>query len=426
MGHSHNHDQPILQDPARRRRASIILWALLAPVGALALIMVIALWPQGNYDRFALDGAMDTTGGASMQVGTVTRSLIQDCPSSMGLEEVGGKTLECNVTYLMPDSGGAEIALEIPPEQLHSREARPGDQIRYLDLSAVGSDSGSPYVFVDFVRTLPMSLLAVAYGLVVVLVAGWRGARAVIGLVGGIAFMIIFMVPALLEGGNPVLIALTGSTAIMFVALYFAHGLNAKTSTALLGTLFGLAVTAGLAVWLTDAAALTGANDEHAMTLSTVVPQISLPGLLICGLLVGGMGVLNDVTITQSATVWELAETAPHATARELFFKGMRIGRDHIASTVYTIAFAYAGAALPILAIAALSDQSFGTTLSSGSMAEEVIRILIGSIGLVLAIPVTTAIAVVVVKATGTGGAQGKASVSSGRRAKLSANDSQN
>jgi uncharacterized membrane protein len=178
-------------------------------------------------------------------------------------------------------------------------------------------------------------------------------------------------------------------------------------------------------VWLTDAAALTGANDEHAMTLSTVVPQISLPGLLICGLLVGGMGVLNDVTITQSATVWELAETAPHATARELFFKGMRIGRDHIASTVYTIAFAYAGAALPILAIAALSDQSFGTTLSSGSMAEEVIRILIGSIGLVLAIPVTTAIAVVVVKATGTGGAHGKASALKGRRAKLSANDSQ-
>ncbi|MGP9529142.1 YibE/F family protein [Glutamicibacter sp. AOP5-A2-18] len=404
----HHHDEPILQDPKRRRRASIILWALLAPIGALALVMVIILWPQGNYDKFALDGNMDTAGGATMATGTVMRSGTEQCPSSKGLEDVGGKVLDCNVTYVMPDSGGAEIQLEIPAEMLQSRDARPGDNLRYLDLSKVDTTSGSPYVFVDFVRTLPMALLAIAYGVVVVLVAGWRGARAVIGLIGGIAFMIFFMVPALIEGGNPVLVGLTGATAIMFVALYFAHGLNAKTSTALLGTLFGLGVTAGMVLWLTDAAALTGANGESAITLSTVAPQISLPGLLICGVLVGGMGVLNDVTITQSATVWELAETSPRASAKELFFRGMRIGRDHIASTVYTIAFAYAGAALPILAIAALSNQGFGVTLTSGEMAEEVIRILIGSIGLVLAIPVTTAVAVMVVKATGTGGAHGK------------------
>lgn len=404
----HHHDEPILQDPKRRRRASIILWALLAPIGALALVMVIILWPQGNYDKFALDGNMDTAGGATMATGTVMRSGTEQCPSSKGLEDVGGKVLDCNVTYVMPDSGGAEIQLEIPAEMLQSRDARPGDSLRYLDLSKVDTTSGSPYVFVDFVRTLPMALLAIAYGVVVVLVAGWRGARAVIGLIGGIAFMIFFMVPALIEGGNPVLVGLTGATAIMFVALYFAHGLNAKTSTALLGTLFGLGVTAGMVLWLTDAAALTGANGESAITLSTVAPQISLPGLLICGVLVGGMGVLNDVTITQSATVWELAETSPRASAKELFFRGMRIGRDHIASTVYTIAFAYAGAALPILAIAAQSNQGFGVTLTSGEMAEEVIRILIGSIGLVLAIPVTTAVAVMVVKATGTGGAHGK------------------
>lgn len=410
MGH-HHHDEPILQDPRRRRRASIILWALLAPIGVLALVMVIALWPKGTYDKFALDGSMDTAGGATMATGTVTRSGMETCPSSEGLADVGGKTLECTVTYVMPVSGGAEIQMEIPPEMLQSRDVRPGDTLRYLDLSKVDTTSGSPYVFVDFVRTLPMTLLAIAYGVVVVLVAGWRGARAVIGLVGGIAFMIFFMVPALIEGGNPVVVGLTGATAIMFVALYFAHGLNAKTSTALLGTLFGLGVTAALALWLTDAAALTGANDESSMTLATVAPQISLPGLLICGVLVGGMGVLNDVTITQSATVWELAETSPKASAKELFFRGMRIGRDHIASTVYTIAFAYAGAALPILAIAAMSNQGFGVTLSSGEMAEEVIRILIGSIGLVLAIPVTTAIAVMVVKATGTGGAHGKRSL---------------
>lgn len=414
MGHHHDHS-PILQDPKRRRRASIILWALLAPVGIVALVMVIVLWPQGNYDRFALNNPMATGEGVSMSTGSVTRTEVEICPSSEGLDEFGGQELECPVTYVMPAQGGAEIQLEVPPETLSSREVKAGDVVRYLDLSQVSSE-GVPYVFVDFVRTTPMLLLAIAYGLVVVLVAGWRGARAVVGLVGGVTFMMAFMIPALLEGQNPILVALVGSTVIMFGALYFAHGLNAKTSTALLGTLFGLGVTAWLAVWLTDAAALTGATDEHAMTLSTVAPQVSLTGLLICGLLIGGMGVLNDVTITQSATVWELAEAAPHATARDLFFKGMRIGRDHIASTVYTIAFAYAGAALPILAIAALSDQSFGNTLTTGSMAEEVIRILIGSIGLVLAIPVTTLIAVLVVKATGTGGAHGVRTARSGRR----------
>ncbi|MGR6901351.1 YibE/F family protein [Glutamicibacter creatinolyticus] len=406
MGHHHHEHSQILLDPRRRKRASIILWALLAPVGAIALVMVIVLWPQGNYDRFALSGPMDTSGSVQMSTGTVTRTESQICPSSQGLDEVGGKELQCPVTYVMPDGGGAEIQLEVPPETLSSRDVGSGDRVRYLDLAGASTEA-VPYVFVDFVRTTPMVLLALAYALVVVLVAGWRGGRALIGLLGGVAFMMMFMVPALLEGQNPVLVALVGSTVIMFGALYFAHGLNAKTSTALLGTLFGLGVTAWLAVWLTDAAALTGATDEHAMTLSTVAPQVSLTGLLICGLLIGGLGVLNDVTITQSATVWELAEAAPRATAGELFAKGMRIGRDHIASTVYTIAFAYAGAALPILAIAALSNQGVGSTLSTGSMAEEVIRILIGSIGLVLAIPVTTLIAVLVVKATGTGGAHG-------------------
>ena len=223
------------------------------------------------------------------------------------------------------------------------------------------------------------------------------------GLAGGLAFIVGFMIPALLEGKSPMLVGLTASTVVMFAALYFAHGFSARTSTALLGTLFGLGVTAAIAVWATDAAALTGATDESALTLSTVVPELSLSGLLLCGLLIAGMGVLNDVTITQSSAVWELAEIAPHSTARQLFASGMRIGRDHIASTVYTIAFAYAGAALPILVLVSLYDRPLVDTLTTGQMAEEVIRILVGSIGLVLAIPVTTAIAVAVVKAVGSG-----------------------
>lgn len=408
----HHHGE-ILVDPGRRRRANLILWILLAPVGIAALLGSILLWPTGNHAPF-LDDPYGAGPGVSMSTGTVTETLTETCPSSQGLQEVGGKELECEISHVAPDSAGITFALEVPPETTHSRPLQPGDRIKYLDLSEVSDGSATPYVFVDFVRTVPLALLALAYAAVVCLVARWRGLRALLGLAGGLAFIVTFMIPALLEGKSPMLVGLVGSTVIMFAALYFAHGFSARTSTALLGTLFGLGVTAAIAVWATDAAALTGATDDAALTLNTVAPELSLSGLLLCGLLIAGLGVLNDVTITQSSAIWELAEIAPHSTARQLFASGMRIGRDHIASTVYTIAFAYAGAALPLMVLVSLYDRPLLDTLSTGEMAEEIIRILIGSIGLVLAIPVTTAIAVAVVKATGVEGA----APPSGRRAR--------
>jgi uncharacterized membrane protein len=192
-----------------------------------------------------------------------------------------------------------------------------------------------------------------------------------------------------------------GSVAIMIGVLYFAHGFSARTSTALLGTIFGLGITALLAAWSTGAAHLTGVGDENAYALVNASDQLSISSIILCGLIISGLGVLNDVTITQSSAVWELYELAPSTSARRLFAGAMRIGRDHIASTVYTIAFAYAGAALPVLILVSLYDRALIDTLTSGELAEEVVRTLVGSIGLVLAIPVTTAIAVAVVKAVG-------------------------
>jgi len=200
-----------------------------------------------------------------------------------------------------------------------------------------------------------------------------------------------------------------GSTVIMIGVLYFAHGFSARTSTALLGTIFGLGITSLLAAWATDAANLAGVGSHDAATLVNTSANISISGVILCGLIISGLGVLNDVTITQSSAVWELYELAPASSARKLFTSAMRIGRDHIASTVYTIAFAYAGAALPILIIVMLYDRPLMDTLTSSELSEEVIRTLVGSIGLVLAIPVTTLIAVLVVKATGIRAVDGSA-----------------
>lgn len=405
MGGSHAHasDVQILADPRRRRRAHFLLAVLLVPAALAAVAGTFLLWPGPSSDRVSLGDPYGVATGVAMETGTVERTVEETCPSSKAVAEAGGKELSCQVSYVVPRGGSAAVPVEVPPETVASRPLQPGDQIRYLDLHQASSAIAAPYVFVDFVRTVPLLLLAIAYALVVCLVARWRGFRALLGLVGGFAFIGYFMLPALVDGRPPLLVALVSATVIMFAALYFAHGFSARTSTALLGTLFGLAVTVLLAVWVSDAAYLTGVGDESSYTLSTTVPELSLSGLLLCGLLIAGLGVLNDVTITQSSAVWELAELAPGSSAGELFTAAMRIGRDHIASTVYTIAFAYAGAALPVLVLVSLYDRPLLDTFTTGQMAEEVAHILIGSIGLVLAIPVTTAVAVVVVKAVGSG-----------------------
>jgi len=262
-------------------------------------------------------------------------------------------------------------------------------------------DQPGTLIFVDFVRSVPMVLLAVLYAVVVVAVARWRGFRAILGLAGAFVVLAQFVLPGLVEGKPPLLLGLIGSVLIMVGVLYFAHGFSARTSTALLGTMFGLGVTALMAAWATDAAYLTGVGDEDTYQLVNMSDTISLSGVIMCGLIISGLGVLNDVTITQSSAVWEMYELAPHASAKRLFTGAMRVGRDHIASTVYTIAFAYAGAALPVLILVSLYERPLFDTLSSGELAEEIVRTLVGSIGLVLAIPMTTLIAVLVVKATG-------------------------
>jgi uncharacterized membrane protein len=290
--------------------------------------------------------------------------------------------------------GGESSRMQSPGPSILLAE---GDRITAVDISQVAQPGVDPLVFMDFQRDLPIALLAIVYALVVLLVARWRGLAAMAGL--GLAFVVLlgFTMPALLAGESAIGVALVTSSLVMFVTLYLAHGLSARTSTALLGTLVGLALTAGLAAWASGAAQITGTNDEMSAFLPSSAPGADLRGIALCGIVLAGMGVLNDVTITQASAVWELRAVAPAASRAELFTSAMRIGRDHIASTVYTIAFAYVGAALPLLMMVWLVDQSPTTALTSGEIAEEVVRTLVGSIGLVLAIPITTAIATLTV-----------------------------
>ncbi|MGF6835464.1 putative membrane protein [Paenarthrobacter sp. TE4293] len=428
MGHGHSHghsesSEPTPQALASRKRANWILAAILVPLGVLTLVAMMVMWPSGSREGITFSSPYQAAPGVTFDTGRIQSVVVESCTQTgqadAGQNNTGqnntGQTdpnqggqaggSQCTFAFTEPDKGGDVVKVVINPDVAMSHGVDVGDSIRYLNLSAVqgaNAGSGAPaYVFVDFVRSIPIAMLAVLYAAVVIAVARWRGFRALLGLVGAYFVLVSFILPGLVEGQPPLLLALVGSTVIMIGVLYFAHGFSARTSTALLGTIFGLGITALLAAWATDAANLAGVGNHDASTLVNMSPQISISGIILCGLIISGLGVLNDVTITQSSAVWELYELAPNTSARKLFTSAMRIGRDHIASTVYTIAFAYAGAALPILIIVMLYDRPLDEALTSAELSEEVIRTLVGSIGLVLAIPVTTLIAVLVVKATG-------------------------
>ncbi|WP_415857350.1 YibE/F family protein, partial [Sinomonas sp. G460-2] len=429
MGGGHSHADPV-EAPSRaatvaRRRATWILAAVLVPLGLVTLVAMVLLWPSGNRADLKLSNPYALAQGVTMDTGTVQQVAQSGC-------QKGQQPSQCTFAVTQPDAGGMAVRVAMNPDVMVSHGVKPGDRIRYLNLSKIqqaqqqgssdspqaeapgasgGAQAESPgasggaqspsFVFVDFVRTVPLLLLAGLYAVVVVAVARWRGLRALLGLGGAFAVLALFILPGLVEGKPPLLLALVGSTVIMMGVLYFAHGVSARTSTALLGTVFGLGVTAALASWAMDAGNLTGVGAHPAASLVNLGGNLSVSGIILCGLIIASLGALNDVTVTQASAVWELYELAPHTPARRLFSSALRIGRDHIASTVYTIAFAYAGAALPLLIIVALYDRPLLDALTGSELAEEVVRTLVGSTGLVLAIPMTTAIAVAVVKATG-------------------------
>jgi uncharacterized membrane protein len=273
-----------------------------------------------------------------------------------------------------------------------------GDGLQLMRIpQPAGAPADSAYSIFGIDRTNQLAWMAGLFVLVVLLVARLRGLLALVGLAFSGLVVVKFMLPALLTGESGLAVALTGAAAIMFVVLYLAHGPSLRTSTALAGTLVGVGITALVAHYAVDANRLSGAGDETGAILSSLVGELNFKGLLTCAIIVAGLGVLNDVTITQSSAVWELRAAAPDLPRRRLFGSAMRIGRDHIASTIYTIVFAYAGAALSVLLVLFLYQRPLLDLLGTEEIAAEIVRTLASSIGLVLAVPITTAIATLTV-----------------------------
>src|SRR5581483_2104738 len=256
-----------------------------------------------------------------------------------------------------------------------------------------GDPNAGGWYFSDFQRRGPLLALAVFFALAVVIFGRWRGLMALAGLAASFGVLVRFILPAILVGKNPVAVSVVGAAAIMFAVLYLAHGLNARTTTAVLGTVGALLFT-GLLAWIFVAGThLTGMADEESGLLAASLSGVSLRGLLLGGVVIGSLGVLDDVTVTQASAVWELHQANPAYGFQRLYAAGLRIGRDHIASTVNTLGMASAGASLPLLVLFTLSSRHLGDVLTSEIVATEIVRTLVGSIGLVSAVPITTALA---------------------------------
>ena len=256
---------------------------------------------------------------------------------------------------------------------------------------------GASYFFSDFQRRIPMIWLAALFALVIVGIGRLKGLTALIGVAATFVLLVEFMLPAMLSGSSPLAVSVVGASASMFIILYLAHGVSAMTTTALLGTLASLTITGVLAAVFVDAAHLLNIGADETAFLQLGEAQLNLQGLLLGGIIIGSLGVLNDVTVTQASAVWQLAEAEPHAGFADLYRRAMTVGRDHIASTVDTLVLAYAGASLPLLLLFTLVSRPFADVVSGSLVAEEIVRAMVGGIGLATSVPITTALATFVI-----------------------------
>ncbi|WP_409331546.1 YibE/F family protein [Trujillonella humicola] len=404
VGHSHGPDPdappPSAEVLARRRRAVHLMLFLLVPVGLATVVGLVALWPPDGPSRAQQAADVFFPAGTTYPDARVVSIDPYDCSLPNADGTVQELTCASVVVEVLEGEGAGQFQQLDLPAEVYAAGIEVDDVL--VLTRDPGAEGGPSYNFFDYERTTPLVLFALAFAIVVGAVARLRGLAALVGLAFAFFVLLQFVLPGLLSGQSPTAVTLTGASAIMFVVLYLAHGFSARTTTALVGTLFGLALVTVLGAVAVAVARLTGLTTEETVQLQSFDPSLDFSGLVLAGVVVAGLGVLNDVTITQASAIWQLREVDPSMGWRSLYRRGMAVGRDHIASTVYTVVFAYAGAAMPLLLLFEIYAQPAGVTLTSSALAEEVIRTLVGGIALVLAVPVTTAVGAFFATASGT------------------------
>lgn len=380
---------------ARRPSLTVALAAVLAAVAVGTGAGLVLLWPEERSVEGAEGLARPETERAEIVAIAAGECLTPGRPDCLRVEielETG------------PDAGtrtgldvGAELDPEIGQEIRVYRTGLPPDAV-------IGGVAADPYSFADFERRAPLVWLALAFAALVLVTSRLRGLRALLGLAASLGVVVFFVVPAILDGRAPLAVATVGALAVMLVTIPLAHGLGAKTLAACLGTATSLALVLALASAFIELAHLSGFSSEEATFLQATGSGLSIQGLLLAGMVIGALGVLDDLTVSQASTVMALKRADPSLGLGPLFRSALSVGHDHIAATVNTLVLAYAGAALPVLLVFSLAEVSFAAAVTSEVVAEEVVAMLVGSIGLVAAVPITTGLAALLAARLGAAG----------------------
>ena len=377
---SHEHDP----------RIRVALTAIMVAILSITFLGILALLPRGAAP--AAPPPANSFAGVFFVNADVRFLKSVSCPQPAN----GTVCTTATVVVTSRPFIGQQIDIQVPPQVVKSGIVV-GDT---LLLAHYPKQAGviDNYVFVDFARQIPLGILALIFAALVVGVGRLRGIMALVGLAVSFVLIGFFVLPALRHGESPLLVGAVSSTAILAVVVYLTHGVSQRTTVALMGALTGIWLSALLAVWALSVNHLNGLDSAENNTLNGLVAGSDLGGILICGIMLAGIGVLTDVTVTQATAVRDLHDQSPQVGAGRLFGGAMRVGRDHLGSTVHTLAFAYVGAALPALLLVELFGMPFQPLLTTGQVAEAIVRTLVASIGVVVAIPLTTAIAAYVAR----------------------------
>ena len=269
----------------------------------------------------------------------------------------------------------------------------PGDKI-LVSISKTPDNVVNAY-FVDYVRTTPILWLTVIFAIAIILISSWKGIRALLSMAFSLYIIIGYIIPHILIGEDPLRVSIIGSIILLAVSLYLTYGWTLKTHAAVFSMILVLILTGALSGLFVVFAKLNGTGDENVMFLMQLMETpINLRGLLLGGMIIGALGVLDDLVTTQASAVFELHHANPSLGFRGLYNSAMRIGQDHVAATVNTLVLAYAGASLPMLLMFSLGRGDYGYLVNFSFIAEEIVRTLVGSLGLIAAVPLTTTIAI--------------------------------
>jgi len=377
VGAGHGHGARASLGPVPRH-LKLLIGLLVGPLVLATVVGLAVLWPDGDLEL--------TTPGTEVQRGTAEVRSVVPCDLSEGCEQAD--------VELLSGPGAPGEALALLPFGERAPDVQAGDRI-VVSYTAEAPE-GEQYAFQDFDRGPPLLVLVVLFAVGVLALSRWRGIGALASLAYSLVLIALFTLPSIMEGSSPLAVAVVTAAAIMLVTLYLSHGFDVRSTVAMLGTLVSLVVIGVLGWVFTGIGHFTGLVDEGSQYISGIAAQVDLRGLLLAGLVIGALGVLDDVTVTQTWAVWELADVDPDASTRSLFVRAMRIGRSHAASTVNTLVLAYVGATLPLMLVFSALDLPFGIAVSQEIVAQEVVRGLVGGLGILAAVPVTTAIAALV------------------------------